>query len=79
MGGRSKEENIEVYQKNISDAASAQTPLHPKRVAYKLGRDNNIKSNISVMRPPQSCETNLPVFFFSTAHKRAHSQKIQIP
>lgn len=64
MGGRSKKENIEVYQKNRSDAASAQKPLHSKRVGYKLERDNNIKSNISVMRPSQSCETNLLVFFF---------------
>lgn len=78
MGGGSQEGNIEVYQKNVSGAASAQKPLYLKRVGYKLERDNNIKSNISVMRPSQSCETNLLVFF-STAHKRAHSQKIQIP
>lgn len=39
-------------------------PLHPERVGYKLERDSNIKSNISVMKPFQSRETNLLVYFF---------------
>lgn len=82
MGGASKEGAQRfIIKTQVSGAAPAPKPLHPKRVDYKLERDNNIKSSISVMRPSQSCETNQLVFFFlcPTAHKRAHSQKIQIP
>lgn len=84
MGGASKEGAQRfIIKTQVSGAAPAPKPLHPKRVDYKLERDNNIKSSISVMRPSQSCEINQLVFFFfffcPTAHKRAHSQKIQIP
>lgn len=65
MGGARKEGAQRfIIKTQVSGAAPAPKPLHPKRVDYKLERDNNIKSSISVMRPSQSCEINQLVFFF---------------
>lgn len=65
MGGaKARREHRGLSKTQVSGAAPALKPLHPKRVDYKLERDNNIKSSISVMRPSQSCETNQLVFFF---------------